>query len=279
MIRQAEIKYIEQNAYIPEHIPQYVAVISQAEPFILENFLIYLKKDHLIFIGYPLKETFDEKRIEKALKDSISCFHPKTIALIAPSIPSKDKNHIICSFDQYYRLDLHNLLIAQKVRNMIKRAERELFIEKSRDFDEQHKIMVDEFLKAHLVDEGTRFIFSRLKEYVSSSTESLIFNVRNERGELVAFDIAEFGTKQYAFYMFNFRSKTHHVPGASDLLLYEIIKVAKNKDKMYLNLGLGINLGVTFFKKKWGGVPFLPYTSCIFHTSADEDFKNLLQRL
>jgi hypothetical protein len=52
------------------------------------------------------------------------------------------------------------------------------------------------------------------------------------------------------------------VPGASDLLLSKIIEQAIVEEKRYLNLGLGINAGVTFFKTKWGGVPFLPHYTC-----------------
>ena len=74
--------------------------------------------------------------------------------------------------------------------------------------------------------------------------------------ELVAFDVAEFGAKYYAIYMFNFSSKDRYIPGASDLLLSGVINQAITEQKKYINLGLGISPGVTFFKKKWGGTPF-----------------------
>ena len=119
--------------------------------------------------------------------------------------------------------------------------------------------MVEEFLKTHPVDEATRFIFQRIDDYLSSSKTAWIFDARNSRGELVAFDIAEFKPRDYAIYMFNFSSDTRYVPGASDLLLSEVIQQAKTEGKKYINLGLGINPGVTFFKEKWGGVVFLPH--------------------
>ena len=53
------------------------------------------------------------------------------------------------------------------------------------------------------------------------------------------------------------------VPGASDLLLRELVKVAHAARKKAVNLGLGINDGIRRFKEKWGGVPFLPYVSAI----------------
>ena len=54
------------------------------------------------------------------------------------------------------------------------------------------------------------------------------------KGELVAFDIAEFRPRDYAFYMFNFSSDALYVPGASDLLLSEVIQAGKSRgEKIY----------------------------------------------
>jgi len=48
--------------------------------------------------------------------------------------------------------------------------------------------------------------------------------------------------------MFNFTSDALYVPGVSDLLLFEVIKQSKTEGRKYMNLDLGINPGVTFFK-------------------------------
>jgi hypothetical protein len=162
---------------------------------------------------------------------------------------------------------------------MLKRAGRELSVEKNKNFDEEHRKMVEEFLKTHPVDEATRFIFQRINKYLSSSKNAWIFDAKTSRRELVAFDIAEFKPRDYAIYMFNFRSDALYVPGASDLLLSELIQQAKTEGKKYVNLGLGINPGVTFFKKKWGGEIFLPYAFCLYHPSRKENLETLLQKL
>jgi hypothetical protein len=162
---------------------------------------------------------------------------------------------------------------------MLKRSGRELSVEKNKNFDEEHRKMVEKFLKTHPVDEATRFIFQRIDKYLSSSTTAWVFDARNKRNELVAFDVAEFKPRDYALYMFNFSSDALYVPGASDLLLSEVIQQAKTEKKKYINLGLGINPGVTFFKKKWGGVGFLPYAFCLYHLSRKASLELLLQKL
>jgi hypothetical protein len=279
MITPAEREYIEENAYLPEHIPQYVTAISKTEPFLFDDYIVHAKKDHFIFVGYPLKDPFNEEQMGKALEDAIKRFKPESVSLTAPSIPSSLNDCVHPPSDHYYRIDLSALLLSQKLRNMLKRAGRDLSVEKNKTFDEEHRKMVDDFLKTHPVDEGIRIIFERIGEYLSSSTTAWVFDARNNRGELVAFDIAEFKPRDYALYMFNYSSDALYVPGASDLLLFEVIRQARTEGKKQINLGLGINPGVTFFKKKWGGVVFLPYASCLYHPSRKENLETLLQKL
>ena len=279
MITAAQEDYIERHAYVPEHIPQYVTAVSQAEPFLFGDFLVYAKKGHLILVGYPLKEPFEEKRMRSVLEDAIKRFNPENVSLIAPSVPSSLNDCVHPPSDHYYRLDLSSISISQKLRNMLSRARRELFVKKNKDFDEEHRKIVDDFLKTHPVEEATRFIFKRIGDYLFSSPAARVFDARNNRGELVAFDVAEFIPMDYIIYMFNFSSEALYVPGASDLLLFEVIQQAKTERRKYINLGLGINPGVTFFKKKWGGVAFLPYASCFYRPSRKEDLDKLLQKL
>ena len=279
MITPAEIEYIEEKAYLPEHLPQYVSAISKTEPFLFDDYIVHAKRNHFIFVGYPLKGPFIEKQMEKVFEDAIKRFKPRSVALIAPAIPSYVNGRDHPPSDHYYRLELSALSIPQKLRNMLTRASRELSLEKTRRFGREHKKLVENFLKAHPVEEGAQVIFKRIDKYLSSSTTAWVFDARGRKGELVAFDVAEFKARDYAIYMFNFTSDALYVPGASDLLLSEVIQEAKKEKKKFVNLGLGINAGVTFFKKKWGGAAFLPYASCLYHPSGRENLETLFQKL
>ena len=279
MITAVQQDYIKDHAHVPEHVLHYVTAISETESFLFGDFLVYAKEDHLIFIGYPLKETFQEKQMRTALEEAIKRLKPQTVALTAPIIPSfvNDCGHP--PSDCYNRIDLSALSVSQKVRHMLNRAGRELSVERKRNFDEEHRRMVDDFLKTHPVDEGTRFIFQRIDKYLSSSTTAWTFDARTIAGELVAFDVVELWAKCYTICMFNFSSDALQVPGASDLLLFEVIQQTKKEEKDYINLGLGINPGATFFKKKWGGEVFLPYSFCLYSPSGKEIVDRLLPRL
>ena len=69
------------------------------------------------------------------------------------------------------------------------------------------------------------------------------------------------------------------MPGGSDLLLQRIAGEAKAEGKAYLNLGLGISGGVSFFKKKWGAVPFAPHSAYVYQPAGRTAVQTLLERL
>ena len=279
MISMTERKYIEEYAYLPDHVPLYVTAISRREPSLFGNYIVYTRKDDLVFVGYPLERPFVEKEMIKALDDALKRLRATEVRLIAPETPARLDGYGHVPSDYYYRLDLSFVSVSQEVRNMLNRASRDLLVDKTRSFETEHREMVDEFLKEHSVDEGTRFIFERIGDYVSSSMTAQVFDARRKTGELAAFDVIESGSKEYCFYMFNFRSKNLYIPGASDLLLSNVIVSSREEGKKYINLGLGINPGVTFFKRKWGGIPFVSYREFLYRPARKETMETLFQKL
>ena len=275
MITPAEEDFIQNVAYVPEHMPGYGAAVSEGETFLLENYTCYHGKEFLIFIGYPLQDLFDETKMEKILAAAIKQFTPARVALIAPSISRRDGER--ADSDTYYQLDLATLKIPPKVKNMVQRASQDLQVEKGREFKSEHRQLVAEFLGSRRVSEGTHTLFQRIHEYLASVPTAWVLSARGRDGRLAGFDVAEFGAKNYAFYMFNFRSSQNVAPGTSDLLLYELIQEAKRQGKRFVNLGLGVNVGVTFFKKKWGGRPFLNHEFILFEPRRTSPFEALLQ--
>ncbi len=279
MISARDSEYVIEHAHVPEHVVDYVTAMSEAEPFLLGDFLVYVKKRHLIFVGYPLSETFIDTEMKKVLDEAVKRFKPEGVALTAPSLPRWIAGGEKVETDRYYKLDLSRLSIPQKVRNMLTRARQEVAITRNRTFLDEHQQLIADFLSSHPVGEETRSIFLRLDRYLSVSKTAWIYEARSREGRLVALDVAEFRPRHYALYMFNFRSSACPVPGVSDLLFSEVIQHALAEEKRVVNMGLGINAGVTFFKEKWGGVVFLPYAFCLCRTSGKENLDTLLQKL
>ncbi|MEN2994497.1 MAG: hypothetical protein ABDH19_04005 [Thermodesulfovibrio sp.] len=279
MLSLEQKEYIKKHAYIPEHLPEYVVSISQSEPFLFDEYILYFKDSHLIFIGYPLGKTHSKEDTEKILNINIERFKPKSVALISPfSLISKEKV-LYKTSDFYYHLDLSHFMLNSYLKNTIKRALKEVMTQKCKIITEQHIELIYEFVKTRQVDEYTKLIFKKIPDYINLSETVVLFNAIDKKGSLSGFSIADYGADRYAFYMFNFISRRNYVPGVSDLLLYEIIKEAKTRNKLYLNLGLGINKGIEFFKKKWSGEPFLNYEFCLYKVSKIFSLLNTLKKL
>jgi hypothetical protein len=277
MITPAEKDFILENAYLPEHLPDYASGVSGGEPFLAADFVFYLLPASLVFVGFPLRGRFEEKKMTKTLEEVVVRQSPSRVALIAPAIPPRLGTS--GPADSYYRLDLEGFRIPVKVKNMVQRASRELQVRKGKELESDHLRLISEFSGARPLEEGTRSIFSRIPKYLCASPTAWVFSARTGHGDLSAFDIAEFPPSGYAFYMFNFRSREKNVPGASDLLLSEIVRTAQEQGKRAINLGLGIHPGVVFFKKKWGGRPFLELRSVSYEPSPSAFPESLLSKL
>lgn len=276
MISGDERAYILDHAYVPEHLPHYVTAISRTEPFLIKDFVVHSLGSQLVFIGYPLSGKFAEAAMLEALGEAKARFKPETVSIIAPMLLTALSDKVLSPSDAYYLIDISQLFISQKTRNMLTRARREIYVNVGH-FTREHKKLIDDFLRSHQVDRGTKFIFQRINEYVKCDT-ALVFDARNAHGDLIAFDVAEFGARNYGFYMFNFRSRKQKIPGASDLLLAHILERAKREGKQYLNLGLGIDPGIIFFKKKWGATPFLDYVAGTQETTSNEPWEDVFDR-
>lgn len=278
MITPGEEAFIREHAYIPEHIIPYGKTVSGLEPSLMEGYLYFFREGGtLVFIGYRLNQPPSSPGMEAILQKVITSHRPAQVAILAPSIPSAYGPPV--GKDHYYSLDLGGLKIPPKVANMIRRASRGLKVTRGRTVEPDHLGQIRVFCETRTIDPETRAIFQRIPAYLEASPEAAVFTARDREDTLVAFDIADFWPNHYAFYMFNFRSSRHPYPGASDFLLQEIIAEAKLRGKSRINLGLGINAGVTFFKTKWGARLFLPHESGIYRCKSPSFFESLLRGL
>jgi hypothetical protein len=259
MLNDQEIKWVHRRAYLPEHLHNYVRAVSGAEPFIYRNYLYFLDKKHLIFNGYPLEPDSDPPA---SVYDAICkrC-QPNTVAVITPSIWLPAEQCEQQTTDSYYRLDLPAAAMDASVAYMLRRAHRELEVTRGR-FGKEHKKAVKAFVAGHNFNRRQKHLYKRIPQYLKASSSAVLLEARKERG-LAAFIIVDLGAADYAFYLFSFRSAKIKVPGASDLLFHEMVKLAQADGKKAVNLGLGINAGIRRFKNKWGGVPFLNYCSAL----------------
>ncbi len=274
MLSDRKRRWIYRHAYLPEHLPDYVGAVSGAEPFLQNSYLFFVAQKHLIFNGYPLEPDADPP----GRTYDLICerFHPATAAVIAPALWLPAEQYEQHTMDSYYRLDLPVTSIDASVAYMLRRARKDLQVARGR-FQKEHKQIVKAFLAGHSFNRRQKYLFKHIPQYLKASDTAVLFEARREN-RLVAFNIVDLGAADYGFYLFSFRSGKINVPGASDLLFHEMVKLARSEGKKAVNLGLGVNAGIRRFKEKWGGVPFLDYCS-VQVDKRDVDIGKLAKKL
>jgi len=97
-------------------------------------------------------------------------------------------------------------------------------------------------------------------------TDIRLLNAWDADGALAACLVMDCGPEEFDSYLIGAHSRAAYVPHAGDALFARMLESAKARGKRYVHLGLGVNEGITRFKKKWGGVPALPYQAAAWKT-------------
>jgi len=263
MLTLEEENYILANAYVPEHIPGLIASLSAGEPFLFDDHVVCRKDHWMIFVGYPLKQKFDLAIFEDILEKIKRKFKPGCISIIAPKLSQRICGHCReTDSDYYYTLDIRNPVIRSPVKRNLRKAAQRLTIECAARMGDAHQELMREFVNRVNPPERVKALLFKMPQYVGTAPHSFVLNAWCTKEKLAAFYVVDFAAKNFGNYIVGCYSKKNYVIGASDLLLFELIKLSKKYGKDYIHLGLGISSGIRRFKEKWGAKPTLSYEMC-----------------
>jgi len=252
MIGPDAFAYVGAAAAVPEQVVCYVTAVADSNPVMAGSCIGYRSGPDFVMVGYPIHDPADERSMADAVGEALRIPGIGRITVIGPGRPPQAPAGSVVSEDYYSFLPVPPPPPRQKLRNMLRRAEREVTVEKSRDWEEEHSALARHYIENRPLDPGTAHIFSNIPGYLDACPGSLIFSARSSSGRLAAFSIGEFGSLSTAFYMFSFRDPESAPPGSTDLLLSALIEEAGARGHTRVNLGLRVNEGVGFFKGKWG---------------------------
>lgn len=88
--------------------------------------------------------------------------------------------------------------------------------------------------------------------------DALLFAARDCEGALQGFAVGDYTALGTVFYLFAFRAP-ESPPGTADALLDALAAEGIRRGHTLLNLGLGINPGIVFFKRKWNATILRPH--------------------
>lgn len=269
------LSHITAQAVVPEQLVAYVQAVGDCKVQLFGNYAGYIHNNSLVLIAYAPTILHEnnfasinpssayisdyQTNMNTALNLALSVKNLQKITILSPVQPVIVPATAQVSKDMYWGLKLPNLPPKQKLRNMLTRAKRDIFVKDSIPWSNEHADLVNIFCKTRHLETGTKYIFHNLEKYVYSECDVITFSAYNKvTNKLEAFALADFSSMSTAFYMFAFRD-TIYTPGANDLLLDAICNKGILKGHNMLNLGLGINKGISFFKNKWQAQELFPY--------------------
>jgi MoaA/NifB/PqqE/SkfB family radical SAM enzyme len=280
MIGPDRLARVTAAAAVPEQVVAYVVAVAGSQPRMFADCVGYVSNGHLTLIGYPLHDPHDAMAMTAAVDEALGMAGLERITVIGPCRPPQAPAHACAVIDRYYALPLPVPEPKQKLRNLLKRATRELHIVHERRLRDEHVALVQRYLDERRLDAGTRHIFGQLGRYIETSDGSTVVSgCCPADGRLAVFAVGEFTPLATAFFMFCFRNPERAPPGSSDLMLSELLGEARRRGQTRMNLGLGVNAGIEFFKRKWGAEPFLPYVEVSWNVVPQGMLSRLRRRL
>ncbi len=262
MNKTQALQYINAQATTPDQLLSYVDAVSGAKSELFEDYIVHRQNNSLVLIGYPLQDPYNTKELDAVINKLLARKDAFEITVLAPIRPTIAPQKAISTEDAYWILPLPEPKLNVKVRNMLTRAEHEVdLIKKSGQgaWTSLHQELMLSYIRNKNLNQALCSIMQRLGTYIINSQDVMLFSAYTKNSQnLLAFALADFSSFSMAFYMFAFRQASSS-PGVADAVLYALLNEAKSRGFSQCNLGLGINSGIEFFKKKWGAKPSLPF--------------------
>jgi hypothetical protein len=259
LIGPDRLDWVTAGAAVPEQVVAYVCAVTGSRPMMLGACVGYESEGTLVLVGYPLHDSRDGKAMTAAVQEALRIPGLRRITVIGPTRPRQAPEAVEIIKDSYYALPVPAPPPGQKLKNLLRRARRELVLDCGRRLDDDHLALVQRYLDERPLATGTRHIFRQIATYIEASPGSWVVSARRADGRLAAFAVGEFASLATAFFMFCFRDADVAPPGSADLVLSGLLNEALQRGHTCMNLGLGVSAGIRFFKRKWLAEPFLPY--------------------
>jgi hypothetical protein len=269
------LAWVTAEAVTPEQVLAYGCAVAGSRPRMVGSCVGFESEGEFVLVGYPMHDPLDVGGMTDAVGRALEIRGLHRITVIGAVRPPQAPDQSVVAEDCYYSLPIPPPPPGRKLRNLLRRAGRELTVEAGRQYGDEHIALVGRYLEEPHLTTGTRRIFRQLPRYLAASAGILVLSARLANGRLAAFAVGEFAALRTAFYMFSFRDPGLAPPGATDLLLSALLDEARGRGHAQMNLGLGVNEGISFFKRKWGAAPFLPYVQTTWDMRAPEALSRL----
>lgn len=252
-----KLSNVTASAIMPDQLLPYVKAVSGLASAMAGTCVYHYAAGQAVLAGYPLHDPQNSALVEEAVQILLQKPWLEQITVLSAQPLACAPAYAAISRDAYWKLDLPAAKPKGKLANLLRRASRDVEITGD-SWTDAHAQLMGQFCNARKLDAGTQYLFQQLGGYLAEVEGTELYSARDSGDSLKAFAIGDYSALGCAFYMFACRAPDAP-PGTSDLLLSHLVERASELGHAQINLGLGINQGIGFFKKKWGAVEFLPY--------------------
>lgn len=265
-------------ARVPEHSVHYMHTVSGGTPFTEGAYLFFSADDWLMAVAYPLQGEYSHDSFSAALDKAVarvrqqnkskdggagaskSSESPEVLGCwaVGPDLPPRLREYV-CDKDDCYTLDA-DAPVPAALRGPVRKAATLLRVEESTTFTPDHRRLWAEFMGRVPLKANVRELFARTPSALAAGVPGLrLLNAWDAEGKLAACLLMDYGPQEFCSYMLGAHSRSNYTPHAADLLFAAMLESARREGKRYIHLGVGVNEGITRFKRKWGGKVLCPY--------------------
>lgn len=247
------------RAVVPEHSAPFMQAVSGGRVLTVDNFVFYAAEDWLMAIAYPLRDggEYSHQRFEAALSGALRETGATACFAVGPDLPPRLADNVL-ERDEFYTLPA-DAPVPPRLRSPVRKARERLRIDETREFGPQHRRLWAEFMGRAVLRANVRELFARTPQMLAAEGADVRLLNAWEGDRLVACLVLDYSTPAFVSYIVGARSRSHPVPHAGDALFAVMLEKARAAGCDFVQLGLGVNEGITRFKRKWGGAPQLPY--------------------
>lgn len=247
------------RAVVPEHSAPFMQAVSGGRVLTVDNFVFYAAEDWLMAIAYPLRDggEYSHQRFEAALSGALRETGATACFAVGPDLPPRLADNVL-ERDEFYTLPA-DAPVPPRLRSPVRKARERLRIDETREFGPQHRRLWAEFMGRAVLRANVRELFARTPQMLAAEGADVRLLNAWDGDRLVACLVLDYSTPAFVSYIVGARSRSHPVPHAGDALFAVMLEKARAACCDFVQLGLGVNEGITRFKRKWGGAPQLSY--------------------
>ena len=253
------VPHILARAVVHEHSAPFMQAVSGGRVLLVDHFVFYAAEDWLMAIAYPLRDggEYSHQRFEAALSGALRETGATACFAVGPDLPPRLAGNVL-ERDEFYTLPA-DAPVPPRLRSPVRKARERLRIDETREFGPQHRRLWAEFMGRAVLRANVRELFARTPQMLAAEGADVRLLNAWDGDRLVACLVLDYSTPAFVSYIVGARARSHPVPHAGDALFAVMLEKARAAGCDFVQLGLGVNEGITRFKRKWGGAPQLSY--------------------